>query len=581
VCLPEPAKPLGATAREGGHEVSGVMATTASGTSSGGAAVPRNWGTPAVRAAIIGTGAVGLALRLWILCSRGLMSITQFDDGPYFGSAVRLVHGVLPYRDYAFVQPPGITELMSPAALDSYLGGTAWALVIGRLLTVCAGAATVVLAGFLVRHRGALAVLLAGGIMAIYPAGAASARTVLLEPWLVLFCLAGAVAIFDGDRVTASTRRLAWGGVAFGFAGAIKVWAIVPVLVIAVLCLPQVKRAAVFAGGVAAGFLIPVLPFAIAAPARFYDDVVVAQLARISSRIAAWKRLNSMLGLPNKVLSPGAVITLAIALVVFVIVAQIAASRVTRRPPAPLDWFALVSAALIVAMLLWPPYYAAHYAAFLGPFLALCLALPVARLATGIAERRQAGAATAGQAAQEAQATPGQPARRQATPWLARAGLIVAGLAVLAAAVAQAPPPTRMTARPGLPAVSLRVIPKGACVITDSAVYLLIANRFTSDVPGCPQMVGSLAIDLTLGGGRRPSSGAGQIPAVTAAWHQAFSAAQWVLLTPESFLRIPWNNAALQAYFHSQFRLVRHANTYSLYARTGIQRASRKPHTSG
>jgi hypothetical protein len=365
---------------------------------------------------------------------------------------------------------------------------------------------------------------------------------VLLEPWLVLFCLAGAVAVFDGDQITASTRRLAWGGVAFGFAGAIKVWAIVPVLVIAALCLPQVKRAAVFAGGVAAGFLIPVLPFAIAAPARFYDDVVVAQLARISNRTA---------------------------------------SRVTRRPPPPLDWFALVSAALIVAMLLWPPYYAAHYAAFLGPFLALCLALPVARLATGIAERRQAaaagpalaaaGAATAGQAAPEAPATPGQPARRQATPWPARAGLIVAGLAVLAAAVAQAPPPTRMTARPGLPTVSLRVIPKGACVITDSAVYLLIANRFTSDVPGCPQMVGSLAIDLTMGGGRRPSSGAGQIPAVTAAWHQAFSAAQWVLLTPKSFLRIPWNNAALQDYFHSHFRLVRHTNTYRLYARNGIQ----------
>ena len=121
----------------------GVMATTVSGTSSGDAAEPRGWGTPEVRAAIIGTGALALALRLWILFLPGLMSVTQFDDGPYFGSAVRLVHGVLPYRDYAFVQPPGITELMSPAALESYLGGTAWALVIGRVLSVLAGAADV------------------------------------------------------------------------------------------------------------------------------------------------------------------------------------------------------------------------------------------------------------------------------------------------------------------------------------------------------------------------------------------------------------------------------------------------------
>jgi len=546
------------------------MATTASGTSSGDAAAPRGWGTPGVRAAIISTSLIALALRLWILFTPGLMSVTQYDDGPYFGSAVRLIHGVLPYRDYAFVQPPGITELMSPAALESYLGGTAWALVIARFLCVFAGTAAVVLAGFLVRHRGALAVLLTGGIIAIYPPAAASARTVLLEPWLVLFCLAGAVAVFDGDRPTSRTRRLLWGGVAFGFGGAIKVWAIVPVLVIIVLCLPHVRRAAVFAGGVAAGFLIPVLPFVIAAPGRFYDDVVVAQLARIGTRTAAWKRFNSMLGTP-KVLSPTTVVVLAITVVAVVIVAQIAASMVTRRPPAPLDWFALVSAALIVAMFLWPPYYASHYAAFLGPFLALSLALPVARLAEGLASRR----ATGGQpAAQD------QPAAPAATPWLARAGLIVLGLAVLAGAAAQAAPPSRSMARFDVPSVTLRLIPKGSCVLTDSAAYLLIADRFTSDVPGCSQMVDSLGTDLALGDGRRPGSGAGRVPAVSQAWHQAFSTAGWVLLTPKSSVRIPWNPALL-AYFDSHFHVVRHMNTYTLYARDGSGPKLKKLHTAG
>ena len=564
------------------------MATTASGTSSGGTAAPRSWGTPAVRAAIIGTGLTGLALRVWILIWPGLMSVTQYDDGPYFGSAVRLVHGVLPYRGYAFVQPPGITELMSPAALESYLGGTAWALVLGRILTVLAGTAAVVLAGLLVRHRGVLAVLLTGGIIAIYPPAAASARTVLLEPWLVLFCLAGALAVFDGDRLTSRTRRLAWGGVAFGFGGAIKVWAIVPVLVIVVLCLPQVRRAAVFAGGVAAGFVIPVLPFVIASPARFYDDVVVAQLARIGTRVPSWKRFNSMMGTP-KFLTSTTVVALAITVVLFVIVAQIAASRVTRRPPAPLDWFAVVSAALIVVIFLWPPYYASHYSAFFGPFLALSLALPVARLAAGLADRRRPGAARAaspaaadltaadpamsGQAAQAAAAGPAAPGHtgaRPATGRLARAGLILLAVAVLAGAAAQAAPPTRWTARFDVPAVTLRLIPRGSCVLTDSAAYLLIANRFTSDVPGCSQMVDGLGTDLALGGGRRPGSGAGRVPAVSAAWHQAFSTAGWVLLTPKASVRIPWNPALL-AYFHSHFRLVRHLNTYNLYARDGIR----------
>src|SRR5712691_5892043 len=62
--------------------------------------------------------AVGLALRLWQLSRPGyLLGLTEYDDGPYFGSAALLVHGVLPYRGFVLVQPPGITLLMAPAAV--------------------------------------------------------------------------------------------------------------------------------------------------------------------------------------------------------------------------------------------------------------------------------------------------------------------------------------------------------------------------------------------------------------------------------------------------------------------------------
>jgi hypothetical protein len=161
---------------------------------------------------------------------------------------------------------------------------------------------------------------------------------------------------------------------------------------------------------------------------------------------------------------------------------------------------------------------------------------------------------------------------RAGTPWLARAGLIVLALAVLAGAAAQVSPPTVWTGRLGARPVTLQLIPRGACVLTDSAVYLLIANRFTSPVPGCSQMVDSLGTDLALGDGRRPGSGAGRVPAVSQAWQQAFSTARWVLLTPKSNLRIPWSPALL-AYFHAHFRLVRHTSIYDLYARHGIRPA--------
>jgi Glycosyltransferase family 87 len=538
-------------------------ATTTTATGGPHAAAPQPGGVAAwlrtpVNAAIALTTVVALGLRAYLLVHPGLMAVTQYDDGPYFGSAVRLVHGVLPYRDFAFVQPPGITVLMAPVGLLTYGIGTAWGLVIGRFLTVLAGAAAVALAGLLVRHRGTLAVLLTCGIMALYPPAAAAAHTVLLEPWLVLFTLAGAVAVFDGDRVTASTRRLAWGGVAFGFAGAVKAWAIVAVLVVALLCLPHLRRTAVYVAGVAAGFLIPVVPFAVAAPRVFYNDVVVAQLARIGASVPIWDRLESMIGIPGSY-SWGKSTALAawVALVAFIVITQAAAWLVTHRPPPRLDVFATLSAVLVAAIFVWPPYFSSHYSAFFGPFLALSLALPVSRLATGLVSARQTRHEETGRHGT------GHPAGL----WLARAGLIVLGLAVVAGAVAMAPTKSRNKARMDSPASAGRVIPPGACVVTDQASYLLLANRFTSDVPGCSQMVDSLGTDLALSDGRRPGTGAAGVPAVEAAWQHAFDHAGYVLLSPKNAIRIPWSPRLLH-YFHTNFRLVKRGFAYTLYQRT-------------
>ena len=534
------------------------MTTTAAGGSQDGTAPPQRdqhtgWLSP-VNVAIAGTTLVAFVLRVYLLARPGVLTVTQYDDGPYFGSAVRLVHGVLPYRDFAFVQPPGITLLMGPVGLASYLTGTAWGLVIGRFLTVLAGAAAVLLAGLLVRHRGVLAVLVTGGILALYPPGAGASHTVLLEPWLVLVCLAGAVAVFDGDQVAAGVRRLAWGGAAFGFAGAIKAWAIVPVLVIAVLCLPQLKRAGIFVAGVAAGFGVCVLPFAIASPRLFYDDVVVAQLARIGHRDPTWHRLASMIGIPGASNWTNSTLLVAcLAVVAFVAILQVAAWLVTRRPTPPLDWFATVSAVLIVAIFLWPPYFASHYSAFLAPFLAMAVGLPLARLVAGIRGT--------GQTRQHA-------ATGQAGPWLARFGLVLAGLAIIVAgAVASAPTGSLSKSRRASPIVVGRLVPAGACVATDQASFLLLANRFTSDVPGCTQMVDGLGTDLALSGGRRPGSGAGKVPAVAAAWSQAFGHAGYVLLSDKSALRIPWT-PQLKGYFHQNFKRMLHGYGYTLYKRT-------------
>src|SRR5215470_4971975 len=113
---------------------------------------------------------LALGLRIYELSRPGyLLGLTEYDDGSYFGSAIHLLQGILPYRDFIFVQPPGIILLMAPAALIGKLTSTASGMAIGRVLTMLASAGGVVLVGMLVRHRGVLAALIGCGVLAVFP----------------------------------------------------------------------------------------------------------------------------------------------------------------------------------------------------------------------------------------------------------------------------------------------------------------------------------------------------------------------------------------------------------------------------
>lgn len=506
--------------------------------------------------AIAVTTLLAAGLRVYYLGRPGyLLGVTEYDDGPYFGSAVRLVSGVMPYRDFVLVQPPGITLLMVPAALLAKITGTAWGMAAGRILTALASVACVPLMGRLARHRGALSTLVACGVLAVFPDGVSAAHTVLVEPWLVLFCLIGALLMFEGDRLV-SRRGLLLGGVAFGFAGVIEAWAIVPVLVLLVLCLAgpvpgksRLSRALPFAGGVAAGFLVPVLPFAAAAPRGFYQSLIVAQVGPRSgaARVPLLSRLTEMTGLsdirlPVHVNLLFAHFTLSASLVNWTMAAILVALAVgvpaalnlaTGEPPATLEWFALGSTELIVVMFLWPVQFHYHFTAFLAPFLGLAIALPLPRL---FALRKPGLAAL--------RTLPG----------------IAAGLAVvllLAFAFIQGRTESRLTpvVAPSAIAQAKRIIPPGSCVVSDSAALLLLAGRFVSDEPGCGVIDDGLGTDLALSHGLTPATGAGDVPAVMRLWNSAFQHAQFVWLTNHSWRRVAWSASGL-TYFQHDFKPV-------------------------
>jgi alpha-1,2-mannosyltransferase len=478
----------------------------------------------------------GLVLRCYQLSRPGfLLGVTEYDDGTDFGSAVRLIHGALPYRDFIMVQPPGITWLMAPVAAVTSPFGTVTGMAAARIFTALASAAAIPLGGLLTRHRGVLAVLVTCGTLAVYPDSLLAARTVLLEPWLVLFCLLGALAVFDGDQPVTG-RRLIWGGAAFGFAGAVKVWAILPVLVILVLTARRPRQAGRFAAGVAAGFCLPVLPLALLAPVTFYRGVIIAQLVRSDvQRIPAASRLQDMLGLAHlPAASTSPLVVTGVAVIVVVAALMAAGSWLSHRPPPPLDWFAAVTCLLVVAAFLWPADFYEHYAAFLAPFLALALALPIARIVATLPQRGK-------------RARLGRVARRAAT---VIAAVTLAALAVLQGIaeshLASAVPASELS-------VAEHIIPAGACVLTDQVSYPIAINRFVSTGPGCSLMVDGVGSDYALSQGHNGLTGAGRTPAVQQLWLSAFRAARYVWLTGMASRRIPWT-PQLTAYLRTHFR---------------------------
>jgi hypothetical protein len=489
-----------------------------------------------------------LALRFYQLARPGhLLGLGDYDDGADFGSAILLAHGVLPYRDFVIVQPPGITLLMTPAALLSRLAGTAWAIAAGRVLTALASAGAVVLGGLIVRHRGVFAVVVTCGLIAIYPGSVQAAHTVLLEPWLVLFCLAGVALAFDGD-VLASGGRLMWSGVALGFAGAVKLWAVIPATVILVLVLATRRQVARYLAGLTAGFLIPVLPFAAMAPGRFFDDVVKAQLIRGGARTSLWYRLQQLTGLTGWHPATITVVLAAVVIAAGVGGALIGASLATGQRPPSLEWFAVAVAVLVTAAFMVPHEFYYHYPAFFGPFLAIAFALPAARL-IGSASHAQEEPARDGVGSRPLRQWPPSPGRLR----LAATVLMALAIVVLPVAAPQAEDSHNPPQSAAVAAV-MRAIPDGACVATDQASLLISANRFVSSVPGCLPVVDGLGISYALGGDS--TTAARTIPAVADGWKRAFDAAQYVLLTQYSSRRIAWT-PALRRYLRANFASVK------------------------
>jgi hypothetical protein len=503
--------------------------------------------------AMLAATLLALAIRLYTLTRPGyLTGVTEYDDGVYLGGAIRLLQGSLPYHDFAFVQPPGILLLMAPVAVLGKISATTHAMAAARLLTVLASTACVPLAGSLVRYRGVLVTLVTCGLLAIYPDDIATAHTLILEPWLNLFCLLGVCIAFRRGRL-ASSRRLLWAGVAIGFAGTVKYWAALPAVLLLAVCLltgngwaGRVRRAGAYTLGVIAGFVVPVLPFFAFAPAAFVRSTLFDQAARAGSYVPVSLRLAHLTGLID-VLNGGGHLSLMagahsllagsgaaatsnasvgwLPYVVALLGAGVLAIGYLWEPgrPSPLEWYVLATAVATVAAVLGYSAFFYHYPAFAAPWLALSAGCAVGALARGFAGR----------------------------PQVRRAIIGCCAVAVLAVAAFQASELSGLRATSVYPDRAL--IPAGSCVVSDQISLAIAANRFTAARPGCPDVLDGLAQTLVLSNGVSVQGGAASHPAVVAAWQSILSRADYVWLSPNNARRIPWT-PELTSWFAANFR---------------------------
>ncbi|HUY60848.1 MAG TPA: hypothetical protein VMW49_03130 [Candidatus Dormibacteraeota bacterium] len=482
--------------------------------------------------------ALAFGLRLYLILRPGhLFGIVQYDDAVYVGAAIRIANGALPYRNFVFDQPPGVPLLLAPLGLLSHLIGSRQTMGAARLLVPLVAAANVGLLGWILRRRAALVAATACLTLAVYPDDLLSSPTVYLEPFLNLFCLLGAALFFDGDAIATSRRRLAWSGAAFGLAGAVKIWAIFPVLVLGLFCLSQPRRLGPWAAGVALGFLVPCAPFLLLAPGSFLHQVVLDQMGRTDvvtvPILARLVLITGVLIVPPVLMTPAqellglaaAVGLAAVLAAAFLLLPRPqlgptarASGWRARRRMSPLERYAVASTVLIVAVFMIPADFFFHYATFLGPFLALGLGLGAGRALPVLREPAAAAVALALFVA------------------VMHATLVVRG----------SPPATD----PG-PGIT-RLIPAGACVVSDDPAYAINADRFVARARGCPLLVDPLAVTLALSGGRVANGGAARSGATVRVWTGYLEHAQYLLLTPSSGRRIPWT-AAMERYVRQHF----------------------------
>ena len=429
----------------------------------------RRWA--AELAVAVGLLVLGFSARLVAaLRGSGLDGLMYYDDGVNFAAAVGLVHGQLPYRDFLLLHPPGIVLALSPFAGLAQLTSDPTGFVVSRIVFMVIGGINAVLVAWFLRPVGRVAALFGGVLYAVFWPAVYSERTVLLEGLANTFLLGGLIAISPPEARPSKTR-LFCGGVLLGVGAAIKIWGVVPVLILfgwLVVGL-GLRRASLMLLGAISSCAAICLPFFLSASAMMWRLVVRDQLSRVRADASPIQRLTEILGLGHL----PARITLPLMLALLVLVAGVVlAWQVARARPAVLLLLGLG------AMLLVTPTWFIHYSALTAPVIAII----------------------AGAAAQQLLRL--WPVRRSRSVRIGLAVCLIVAPVVAALPIAVVRAGERF---PG-PLLAMALAPSPGCTTSDHPSALILADVLSRNLQrGCPLVadLGGVSFDMAASGGYR------------------------------------------------------------------------------
>ncbi|WP_338869298.1 hypothetical protein [Myxococcus stipitatus] len=219
----------------------------------------------------------------------------DYDEGVYFSAAALLSHGVLPYRDYFFVHPPGIAVLLAPVAALARGFDAALAFTVVRWLVPVFGALSTLLCGRIAQTQwGTWAGVVAALAYAVFPKSSSTERGLFLEPLLNLTCLAMAWVWLRHRSNDSPWRRDLLAGGLLATACAIKLtagaWVIAMVWALGLA--GQGRRALWVVLVAAVVGLVWLGPFFALAPTAMLDGLLRFQLLRPpDGELDVWRRL--------------------------------------------------------------------------------------------------------------------------------------------------------------------------------------------------------------------------------------------------------------------------------------------------